>query len=324
MEVLHLIIQVLVYPGLIFTIIMIILTQWISRKLSARLQFRRGPVHAGPAGVLQPLADLLKLVSKRDLISKYSLVWSPPLVASLAIGFVIAVQLTLPVAYRPLHASFDLIVILYFLLIAPLALAYLALAHPNPYASIGAARYLALLAVSEPVFVATLFVPAIISSRFLGAEYSVYSIVGMASQAWLVSAPKTTAMLVASVVGFVAMLAVLSAKPFDSPEAESEIYWGIFTELGGPRLALGFFLKFAERVIYPLVYSGFFLGGASPIEASSWPFSALTLYLKALAVFTLITILDNTLPRYKPEQAVEFILKYLYPSAIVSLALALT
>jgi len=58
--ILDLIVQALLYPGLLFTIVFIIFTQWYARKLSARIQYRRGPIHAGPAGFLQPLADLIE------------------------------------------------------------------------------------------------------------------------------------------------------------------------------------------------------------------------------------------------------------------------
>jgi len=322
MEFADLIIQTLVYPGLMFTIGFIIFTQWLYRKLSARLQFRRGTIHAGPAGFLQPLADLLKLVSKKDLVNKYSMKLSPVVAVSIATGLVIVAQLALPVAYKPISAPFDFIVVLYFLLIVPLAIAYLSLSHPNPYATIGAARYLALLAVSEPLYAVSLLVPLMLSSRFLGSEYSLLRAAESSHYLWTLPASKTAAMLVASIINFTAMLAVVMAKPFDSPEAESEIYWGVFTELGGPRLALGFFLKFAERVVYPLIYSALFLGATYPFQPGFTIPGAVILYLKTTVVFTIITILDNTLPRYKPEQAVEFILKYLYPPAVVSIILA--
>jgi hypothetical protein len=54
-------------------------------------------------------------------------------------------------------------------------------------------------------------------------------------------------MTLSTISAFIGMLGALTAKPFDTAEAGSEIYWGVFTELGGPRLALGFFLKFAEK-----------------------------------------------------------------------------
>ncbi|MEO3993209.1 MAG: complex I subunit 1 family protein [Desulfurococcaceae archaeon TW002] len=323
MEFLHLILQALVYPGLLFTILFIIFTQWVNRKLTARLQFRRGPIHAGPAGLLQPLADLLKLVAKKDLINKYSMKLSPVIFVSLAIGFIIVVQLALPVAYAPISAPYDLIVLLYFMLIAPLAIAYLAVSHPNPYTTIGAARYLALLIVSEPVFAITLLVPFFLTSRLNIPAFSMYWTILHSSMAWTIDPLGALSMALATIAAFISMLAVLFVKPFDAPEAESEIYWGVFTEVGGPRLALGFFLKFAERVVYPLIFAGLFLGGTWPFMNAGWALQVLVMYFKALIVFVVVTIIDAVLPRYRPDQAVAFILKYVYPIAIIALALTL-
>jgi NADH-quinone oxidoreductase subunit H len=319
---LDLLIQTLVYPGLIFTILLIILTQWLARKLSARIQFRKGPVYAGPAGVLQPLADLLKLVAKRDMVNKYSLVQSPLIAVSVGIGLLVVAQLALPVAYSPIHARYDAIAVLYFLLIVPFTIAYLAVAHPNPYTTIGAARFLAILVVSEPLFATSILVPLIISSR-LGGEFSIYLTSLNAASLWSAGLSEALAMALASISGFIGMLAVLMVKPFDTAEAESEIYWGVFTELGGPRLALGFFLKFAERIVIPMIYATLFLGGVWPADPLNWAASALTIYLKTILVFSIIVVVDSTLPRYKPEQAVTFLLKYAYPLAIASILLSL-
>lgn len=320
--ILDLIIQALVYPGLVFTIILIIFTQWLARKLSARIQFRRGPIHAGPAGILQPLADLLKLVAKRDMVNKYSLMHSPVIVVSLGIGVLIVAQLALPVAYSPIYARYDAIAVLYFLLIAPFAIAYLAVAHPNPYTTIGAARFLAVLAVSEPVFTASLLVPLIISSR-TGGDFSIYLTSLRAAGAWTSGFSESIAMILATISGFLGMLGALMVKPFDTAEAESEIYWGVFTELGGPRLAFGFFLKFAERIIMPMIFAVLFLGGVWPADPSNWAASALMVYLKTIVVFTILVVADSILPRYKPEQAVAFLLKYAYPLAVAAILLSL-
>jgi NADH-quinone oxidoreductase subunit H len=321
-SVLNLLIQALVYPGLAFTIMLIIFTQWIARKLSARIQFRRGPVYAGPAGLLQPLADLLKLVAKRDMVNKYSLTRSPLLAVSLGIGVLITVQLAIPVAYSPIYARYDAIAVLYFLLIAPFAIAYLAVAHPNPYTTIGAARFLAVLAVSEPVFAASLLVPLIIASRN-GGEFSIYLTSLRAASVWTAGFSESLAMILSTISAFLGMLGVLMAKPFDTAEAESEIYWGVFTELGGPRLALGFFLKFAERIVIPMLFAVLFLGGVWPADPFNWAASALVVYLKTIIVFSVIVVVDSILPRYKPEQAVSFMLKYAYPVAIAAIILSL-
>jgi len=317
------IIQALVYPGLLFTIAFIIFTQWLARKITARIQFRRGPVYAGTVGFLQPLADLLKLVMKKDLVNKYSLRSSPLIVISLTIGALIALFTVTPIAIKPLYADYDIVVVLYLLLLIPFGLAYLAMSHPNPYTSIGVARYIALLFSSEPAYALTVLVPVIIASRSYGSEYSLYLTSIVSYQLWGISPVKTIAMLTAAVAGFLGLMSILMVKPFDTPEAESEIYWGMFTELGGPRLALGFFAKFAERLVYPLIYSLLFLGGAWPFDNSNWLLAMLVILGKTVLVFTILTVIDASLPRYKPEQAVRYLWKYLYPLAILSLILSL-
>ncbi|ADV65315.1 complex I subunit 1/NuoH family protein [Desulfurococcus mucosus] len=320
---LTLVFQSLIYPGLFFMIVLIILTQWLARKVTARIQFRRGPVYAGVAGVLQPLADLLKLVVKKDLVNKYSLKASPLIVISLAIGALVVIPSATPLAIQPLHAEYDAIVVLYLLLLIPFGLAYLAAAHPNPYTAIGVGRYIALLLSSEPAYALTILVPVILASRHYGAGYSLYYTSLVSHMLWAISPLKTVSMALATAAGFLGLMSMLMVKPFDTPEAESELYWGMFTELGGPRLALGFFAKFAERIVYPLIYTLLFLGGAWPFTVGDWLPASIIILAKTIAVFTVLTVIDAALPRYKPEQAVRFLWKYLYPASIISLTLAL-
>ncbi|MEM0027044.1 MAG: complex I subunit 1 family protein [Ignisphaera sp.] len=323
LEALDLILESLIYPGLVTTIFFIVFTQWIARKLSARIMYRRGPVYAGPAGFLQPLADLFKLVLKRDLVNRYSMGVSPVVLVSIATGFIVVAQLFLPVAYRPIYSSFDVIALLYFLLLAPFALAYLAAGHPNPYTTIGVARYLAILFVAEPAFAISVLVPVLIASQRFGTEYSIYGTSVVSHLLWAVDPFKTIAMILSAIAGFISMFAILGLKPFDAPEAESEIYWGMFTEVGGPRLALAFFMKFAERILFPMIYAALFLGGVWPTNSFNWFANALTVYLKTLIVFVATVVVDSILPRYRPDQAVSFILKYIYPMSIASLLLVI-
>jgi NADH-quinone oxidoreductase subunit H len=318
-EIAWLILEAVLYPGFLFIILLVIFTQWLYRKLSARIQYRRGPIHAGPFGILQPLADLIKLLSKEDVYNAYGLGKSPLLVISVAVGALVAVTLTTPLATHPLSSPFDSVVVLYLLVLTPFALAYLAASNPNPYTMIGVARYLALLIAAEPPFVMSFLTPLIIASKYNGADYSIYASSAVSWRIWL---ENPLAMALATVSSFIGLMAILMVKPFDTPEAESEIYWGLFTELGGPRLALGMFAKFAERIVYPLFFTLLFLGGAWPLGETGL-LSILVILVKYLAVFVILTIIDNSMPRYRPDQAVEFLIKFLYPLAILALVAAL-
>lgn len=318
-----LLLQALIYPGLITMILLVILTQWYIRKLSGRAQFRRGPTRTGPAGVLQPLADFIKLLSKEDVVNKYGLKNSPLIIIVLAIGSLISLSLVTPLAITPLYAPYDFIMIAYIMLLAPLSLAYLALSAPNPYSSIASGRYLALLISADPAYVAAHLVPVILATKYYGATFSTYLTSTVSHLLWVTSLTSFMAMVISSIAGFLGLMAVLMIKPFDFPEAETELYWGLFTELGGPRLAMGFFLKFLEKIIFPLIYVMLFLGGVWPAEPSNWLASTTIVLVKYIVVLTLITIIDNSLPRYRPDQGVRFLWKYSYTLTLLSLILAI-
>ncbi len=323
-EVIDLLVQSLLYPGLFFIIVMIIITQWLHRKIQGRIQYRRGPSHVGPFGTLQPFADFIKLFIKEDLVSRYSLKLAPLFIASFGVGAVIALTLFTPLAYNPLVAPYDIIVFFYLALWSSLAIMLLGLATPNPYTSLGIGRYMALLVSGEPAFVASFLVPVIVSSKLGGADYSLYKSSIISWINWSISPIGFIAMIVAAIAGFLAMMGVLEIKPFDFPEAEGEIYWGVFTEYGGPRLALAFFILFAERIVIPLVYVLLFLGGPWPINiAENYIGGVIVILVKFFIVFILLSIIDNVMPRYRPDQAVRFLWKYPLTLSIIALLISL-
>ena len=321
-SILCVLLEALLYPGLLFMVVLVILTQWYLRKLAGRIQYRRGPTYTGPAGVLQPLADFIKLLSKEDVVNKYGLKYSPLIVIVLAIGAVIAVTLSTPLAPYPIYGVYDFIVIIYLLALSPLALAYLSLSNPNPYTSIGVGRYLALLVTAEPLFIASLLSPLVIAAKYFDGSYSLYKTSLVSHMLWALSPVSVVVMVLASISGFISLLAVLMVKPFDFPEAESELYWGMFTELGGPRLAMGFFLKFVEKIVFPILYVLFFLGGVWPFT-SNWLLGVVIVFVKYFVVLTIIGVLENSLPRYRPDQGIVFLWKYGYTLAVPALILSI-
>ncbi|RLG78873.1 MAG: NADH-quinone oxidoreductase subunit H [Thermoprotei archaeon] len=321
-EWLSILLQSLIYPGLLTMIVLVIVTQWYYRKLSGRIQYRRGPTYTGPAGVLQPLADFLKLLAKEDVVNRYGLKKSPLIIAVLAIGALIALGLVTPLAVQPLWAPYDIVVIAYILLLAPLALAYLALSIPNPYSSIAAGRYLALLISADPIYISSLLTPVILAARHTLVPYSAYLTSTVSAGLWVDSFLSAITMFIAAISGFIGMMAILMIKPFDFPEAESELYWGLFTELGGPRLAMAFFIKFIEKIILPLFYVMLFLGGPWPVNPANWWLSAIVVLVKYFVVLAVIAWVDNSMPRFRPDQGIRFLWKYGYSLAFLALILS--
>ncbi|ADI31277.1 complex I subunit 1 family protein [Staphylothermus hellenicus] len=317
--------QSLLYPGLLFIIIMIIFTQWIYRKVAGRVQYRRGPTYVGPFGLLQPFADLMKLLLKEDVVSRYSAKIAPVIIAALGVGAITVLTLMTPLAYDPVHAPFDIILFFYLALWASLSIMFLGLATPNPYTSLGVGRYMALLVSAEPAYISSFLVPVIIASKIdPGVEYSLYRSSLISYQLWTDNVFSLIAMIIAAIAGFLAMMGILEIKPFDFPEAEGEIYWGIFTEYGGPRLALAFFILFAERIVVPIIYVLLFLGGSWPIDISTnYIGGLLVIFAKFIVVFILLSVIDNVMPRFKPTQGVRFLWKYPVTLAIAALIIAL-
>ena len=311
MIVVDILLQLLVFPGLLFMIAMVIFTQWYWRKASARMAFRRGPTRTGPVGLLQPLADFFKLLMKEDATSRIASKYIPVIAASLGVGSLIAVLLLTPLSYAPLYAPYDSIILFYFLVWTSLSIALAALGTPNPYTNIGIGRYLALLVSAEPVLIASFLVPIIVASKAFGAQYSFYLTSLVSINLWTVSPAATIAMILAFIAGFIGLMGVLMIKPFDFPEAETEIYWGIFTEYGGPRLAMLFFVHFMEKIVFPILFVLLFLGGAAPVSiVENYWLGIIVILVKYFIVFTVLCLIDTMMPRYRPDQGVKFLWKY--------------
>ncbi len=321
---LDLIIQLLVYPGLFFIVFMVIFTQWIHRKVTGRIQYRRGPSYTGPFGFLQPLADFLKLLMKEDVVSKYSLKLLPVIAASLGVGALVTLLLFTPVAYKPIYGFMDVIIFFYLSVWSALAILFIGIGTPNPYTSLGVGRYMALLSVSEPIFIASFLAPVIIASKYYNGSYSIYLTAINSHMLWTTSVLTTLVMLFSAIAGFIAMMGVLEIKPFDFPEAEGEIYWGVFTEYGGPRLALAFFVLFTERIVIPLLYVLLFLGGSWPIDiTTNYVGGVIVILIKFLIVFIILSVIDNVMPRYRPDHGIRALVKYGLTFAVIALVTAL-
>lgn len=319
-----LVLESLIFPGFMFMIIMIIFTQWWWRKASARMGYRRGPTRTGPMGMLQPFADFMKLLAKEDIRHSLMLRRLPVLITAFAVGAIVTVLLLTPIAPVALWSPYDIVIVMYLLLWVAVSMALYGLSAPNPYTNLGVGRYLALLTVSEPALFASFLVPTIVATGISPAtQYSLYWTIMNAASLWASGVVNAVVMAIAAVAAFFAMLGVMTVKPFDFPEAEGEIYWGMFTEYGGPRLALGFFVLFAEKIVLPMLYVMLFLGGAAPFSfASNYVAAFITVLLKYLAVYTLIALIDTMMPRYRPDQGIRFMLKYAVTPAAIALIFA--
>jgi len=282
----------LVFPGLLFASVTGAFLSWFDRKITARVQFRKGPP------VLQPFYDFFKLLLvKETILPKYG----SPLLFLLAPIFAVfgasmaGVFILLPLFNITTGFRGDLLVIFYLLTIPSFSYIIGALASGNPLAAVGASREMKLILSYELTFL--LVIAGVIMK--CGQQFNLYSIIQV---------QQTGSPFIASVSGvllFIAGIFCIQAKlalvPFDMPEAETEITEGIFIEYSGTAYAMIKLTKYIMFFVLPalliaLLMNGFRLQGIHILWA----------ILKVLAVVLIITLIRNTNPRIKIRQAVSF------------------
>jgi NADH-quinone oxidoreductase subunit H len=312
MAVLRTLLYLFVYPGLLFLFFYSTFCEWFDRKVFARLQNRMGPTHTGAFGLLQPIADFVKLLAKEDIVPEAA---DKPLFSALpafGLAVVSTAGLLLPVwnfdLAAPSFQSFqgDLIVVLYLLSLPTLVIFLAAWSSTNYFSEIGAARVLTMLFGYEvPLFLAVLS-PAVLAGSWRLAEIA----------AFYQSKPL---LILPNLLGFIIAVITVQAKlercPFDIPHAETEIVGGTFTEFSGKKLALFRLMFDIELVVSSGLLAAVFLGG--------FPGGALVgfahLVIKTLFVIFLLSLLRAVTSRIRIDQVVTFAWKYLAPLAVLQL-----
>ncbi len=318
---LMLIFQILVFPGFAFILFLTLFCDWVERKLEARIQNRVGPMVAGPGGILQPLADFIKLLTKEDieprdtkkLVFRYA-----PL---LAFAIMMFAMLFIPIDGRSvlsygsaeLGFSGDLIIILVFATIANFLLFLAGWASANPYSTIGSARVLTqFLGYDIPLFILAL------SPAFIAGSLRISDIVGSQSIfPFILLAPW------AFVLFIITLQAELEKDPFDVPHSESEVVGGLETEYTGAKLAFLHLTRDVQVVFGSALVTVLFLGGSSgPVFFGlDWLFGTIWFVLKLLVVVVISEYITTVVARLRIDQVLTGNWKILLPAAILSLML---
>ncbi|MCS7116365.1 MAG: NADH-quinone oxidoreductase subunit H [Nitrososphaerales archaeon] len=308
--------QCVIFPGLLFTFIASFSTEWYARKLYARIQNRVGPKYTGPFGLLQPFADFIKLfVVKEDIRAKGSIGLLPPIALTLGIGSLIALLLMTPVApFLQIMAEGDIILAVYLLLWVTLSVVLTGMATPNPFNIIGTSRFLSLVVAYEPTFLLSILTPIILASRLFNTDFSLFKSIMVSPNVWSHSPTAFILMSVALGLSIFSLQCKLMFKPFDIPDAETEIIVGPFTDYTGPTLALIIFLHNAELFVLSTLIVYLFLGGGYPFTGLS---ALLLIVIKYLLVVFLMVVIKSVVARLKIDQAIGLFWKYLIPLAMV-------
>ena len=294
--------------GFLLTAIIGLLASWIDRKVTAKVQYRVGPP------LLQPLIDIVKLLGKETLVpagsSKITFLMAP--VIGLASVILVSTLLWVNNIYPAKSFLGDLIVVLYLLVIPSISIIMGGFASRNPLASLGASREMKLVLGYELPFILAILVTVIKS----GFTFRLGEILTFQAQngAFVRSWSGTLALIVA----IICMQAKLALVPFDIPEAETEIVGGPLIEYSGSGLAIYRLMKNMLMFTVPFFLIIVFIGGLR-LDGIHLLYGG----LQYIGLVALMTVIRNTNPRVRIDQAVKFFWGPMTIIAIIAIILAL-
>lgn len=295
-----------------FVGVILVLLVWSERRLLARFQVRRGPNRVGPFGLLQPLADAIKMMQKETVIPRGAdrfLYYLPPVIV-----FIPLMLLWGAVPWAPKMTYADLNVgVLYLVAVTSLTTLAIFLAgwsSNNHYALLGAMRTVAMMVSYEiPISISLLTIVLFTGSLQLTdivrwqAEHNAWF-------AFLLPLPLFTF--------FFSSTAELNRSPNDIAEAESEIVAGYYTEYSGMKMGLYLAGELGYATATSAFVSTLFLGGWTLFGLETWIPPYIILGLKISFVYFVLVWMRATLPRFRLDQLMAFAWKYLIPLSIAS------
>lgn len=292
---------------MIFIVLNALFLTWAERKVAGRMQRRIGPKEVGPYGLIQPLADALKLLGKeivtpRDVDKPLywlapTIIFIPAVVSFIVIPFDASLQVK--------DINVGILVILAFSSLSVLSILMAGWGSNNKYALIGAFRSVAQnIAYEIPLLL------ALLSVVMMTGSFSLKVIVEAQKGLWFVFYQP-----LAFLIYFIASVAETNRTPFDLPEAESELVAGYHIEYSGMRFALFFLAEYTNIFIVSAIAATFFLGGYNGpfLPGIVW------FLLKSYLLVFVIIWLRWTYPRVRFDQLLNISWKALIPLALLNL-----
>lgn len=313
--------NILLILGKVLVVLFVILTMaaylvFAERKVLAWIQDRKGPNRVGPFGLLQPLADLIKLLTKEDFrpagADKWLFYLAPAMAAIPAILAFAIVPFGAPVTL--FGHSIDLqisdlnIGLLLFLALSSIAVYGVALggwASNSKYALLGSLRGLAQL-ISYELPLGLSLIPVVILAR----SFRISEIVNAQADGWFILYQPLAFLLFV-----ISILAECKRIPFDLPEAEGELVAGFHTEYSGMRFGLFFVGEYINIIVLGGLAATFFLGGwhGPLLPPLVW------FWLKVFCFAFFVIWVRGTLPRLRYDQLMHFGWKLLTPLALLNI-----
>lgn len=293
------ILEFLLFPGLLFTAVAGLLTSWVDRKVTALVQMRVGPPF------LQTFYDIRKLFIKETCVPEGGSISMFLLAPLLGLAGVTLASMILWRTLLDAEATFvgDLIVLIYLLVMPALGVMLGSFASRNPLASLGGSREVKLMIAYELPLVLAILVPVIQANSIRLGDLLV-------SPAPIGSLSGGLALLVC----ITCMQAKLTLVPFDMPEAETELSGGALIEYSGPPLAIFKLTRAMMLFTMPVLLVVLFFGGL--LNGPVWQ-RWLIGFLLWFVLVAITIVIRNTTPRVRIDQAVRF---FWGPVSVVALA----
>ncbi|HKR14666.1 MAG TPA: NADH-quinone oxidoreductase subunit NuoH [Pyrinomonadaceae bacterium] len=319
----------LIQIGLVVTLVAlwVAYATYLERKISAFMQARLGPMRVGPWGLLQPIADGLKLLTKEDFIPEKADRWIFFFAPYIAVASAFIVFSVIP--FGPDWAviadvNIGLLLVLAVSSVGVLALILAGWSSNSKYALLGGLRSSAQM-VSYEVAMGLSLIGALMFSRTLSLS-GMIGAQGSDSIWYILYQPA------GFLIFLISGIAENNRAPFDLPEAESELVAGFHTEYSGMRWSLFFMAEYAAMVVVTAVATTVYLGGwyfpfVYRLEAAGYHnlyviVSVLVFLVKASILLYIYFWLRWTLPRFRYDQLMDIGWKWLIPSALINIVLS--
>jgi NADH-quinone oxidoreductase subunit H len=307
----------------------VIFMNWFERKVMARMQVRLGPMRVGPMGLLQPVADAIKLLLKEDLVPTEAdtlVFWFAPIwvVMTAFCSFIV-------VPFGRTHAITDMNIGVLFMLglssLGVLGVIMAGWASNSHYPLLGSLRSGAQMVSYEVAMGMSVISAVMMSSMATGT--GTLSMIGIVEaqlhqHRWFAFSFFPLG-LIAMGVFSIAMVAETNRAPFDLPEAETELVAGYHTEYSAMKFAMFFMAEYANMITVASLATLLFLGGWSgPLFGPPLLQTILPTFWFVAKVFVFLFIyiwVRGTLPRFRYDQLMAFGWKFLLPLAIANLVI---
>lgn len=301
---------------LIFALTLVLGLIWLERKVAGRIQDRLGPNRAGPFGLLQTIADAMKLLTKEDITPSAADKVTFNIAPILAVFAVIMLFGAIPLAPRFVGADMN-IGALYIVALGSIAIMSVLMAgwgSNNKYALLGGFRVVAqLLSYEVPMILAILSVVIVAGTMSMNGIALVQG--GMAGFGWYIFIMPLSFMLY-----FVSALAEGERTPFDLLEAESEIVSGYNVEYSGMKFAWFYLAFFLNTFILSSIATTLFLGGWQGPFVEQVPLLGIVYFgIKVVFVMYLNMWVRATFPRLRIDQMMNLAWKVMVPLGLVAI-----